>query len=333
MLTYSNAIEPCLLCESALKITEQETSYALQHEIKRVIEFLPFVQKFCGYEASINFDKHHHVYAMNVYAGQSEMAESCFLEHELADKALASRDVQFLKQEQSWLCFLPVVYANDVQNVWVLECDNSEAKPNLKHVLLLVNIYQNCASHIGLQHRDPLTGLENRQALSNRLSRVLKGARRSTDRLPSICMLDIDLFKRVNDNFGHLYGDEVLLLFAGLMKQSFREDDFLYRYGGEEFVVVVHSSNLKETFVALQRFRKAIKAYDFPQVGNITVSIGFVDIHMGDLPSSIIDKADKALYYSKQNGRNQVNSYNALIEQGLMSDEKLNVDSEIFNAE
>jgi len=333
MLTYSNATEPCLLCESALKITEQETSYALQHEIKRVVESLPFVQKFCGYEACINFDKREYDYVLNAYAGQSEMAESCFSKHELADRALASREIQFCKQEHSWMCFFPVLYGNDTQNIWLLECDSSESKPDLKHVLLLINIYQNCASHIGLQHRDPLTGLENRQALSNRLSRVLKGVRRTGDRLPSICMFDIDFFKRVNDDFGHLYGDEVLLLFAGLMKQSFREDDFLYRYGGEEFVVVLHSSNLEETFIALQRFRKAVGDYNFPQVGHITVSIGFVDIHMGDLPSSIVDKADKALYYSKQNGRNQVNSYNALIEQGLMSDEKLNVDSEIFHAE
>lgn len=225
---------------------------------------------------------------------------------------------------------MPVSYGNDTQNLWLLECAKSETLPSLKHILLLVSVYQNCASHIGLKHIDPLTGLENRQGLSDRLTRELKGVRRSGDRLPSICMLDIDLFKRVNDDFGHLYGDEVLLLFAGLMKENFRENDFLYRYGGEEFIVVLHSSSLEESVIALQRFRSAVADFNFPQVGHITVSIGFVDINMGDLPSSIIDKADKALYYSKQNGRNQVNSYHDLIQKGLIKDEKVVIDSELF---
>jgi len=330
MLTYSNNIEPCVLCDGALTITAQRTNYALQLEIKRVLEGLPFINNFYGYEVSKNSNEQRSAYHMNAYAGQSELLENCCIEHVLVDKALESQEVQFLKQDQSWLCFMPVSYGNDTQNLWLLECAKSETSPSLKHILLLVSVYQNCASHIGLKHIDPLTGLENRQGLSDRLTRELKGVRRSGDRLPSICMLDIDLFKRVNDDFGHLYGDEVLLLFAGLMKENFRENDFLYRYGGEEFIVVLHSSSLEESVIALQRFRSAVADFNFPQVGHITVSIGFVDINMGDLPSSIIDKADKALYYSKQNGRNQVNSYHDLIQKGLIKDEKVVIDSELF---
>ncbi|MBL4760422.1 MAG: GGDEF domain-containing protein [Mariprofundaceae bacterium] len=333
MLTYSNSTEPCVLCDSALTLTAQATSYALQLEIKRVLEGLSFVNKFDGYEVSKNSGDQQRSYHMHAYAGQNEVMKDCLTEHILANKALESQEAQFLKQDQSWLCFIPVSYGTEIQNLWLLECAESKSIPSLNQLLLLVSVYQNCASHIGLKHIDPLTGLENRQALSDRLLRKLKGVRRSDDRLPSICMLDIDFFKRVNDDFGHLYGDEVLLLFAGLMKKNFRENDFLYRYGGEEFIVVLHSSSPQECMNALQRFRSAVEVYNFPQIGHITVSIGFVDINMGDLPSSIIDKADKALYYSKQNGRNQVNSYHDLIQKGLIKDEKLKVESEIFHAE
>jgi len=143
-------------------------------------------------------------------------------------------------------------------------------------------------------------------------------------------MLDIDFFKRVNDEFGHLYGDEVLLLFSGLMKKVFRDNDFLYRYGGEEFVVLLQTSTLKESAVALERFRSAVEAYDFPQVGKITVSIGFVQMKAGELPSSTLDKADKALYYAKEHGRNQVCSYQMLSEKNLIEAGVVNIDVELF---
>jgi len=323
-----------MLCDSALSITAQGTSYQLQLEIKRVLEALPFVNSFHGFEVSRSLDEKQNAYNISAYAEQNEADANCFTSHELAHKALESKKTQFLQQDRGWLCFIPVNYANETQNLWSIEYSESDVTPNLKHVFLLANIYQNCASHIGLQNTDTLTGLKNRHALSERLSRVLQGSRRADDcaehALPSICILDIDFFKRVNDDFGHLYGDEVLLLFAGLMKQTFRENDFLYRYGGEEFIVVLDCSTYEESMIALQRFRSVVEAYDFPQVGNITVSAGFVGMSMGDLPSSIIDKADKALYYSKQNGRNQVNSYHDLIQKGFIEDTKLKVESEIF---
>jgi len=323
-----------VLCTCALTITAQETSYQLQLEIKRVVEELPFIKRFSGYEVSSALDGSQNGYQMHAYVDQSEADTQGFLKHELAQESLHEKEIKVLKCDQGYLCFVPVNCGNETLNLWLLEYSNHDAAPNINHVRLLLDVYQNCAAHIGLQNTDPLTGLGNRQALSDRLSRVLKGRRRTKDIkaivLPTICMLDIDFFKRVNDDFGHLYGDEVLLLLSGLMKQTFRENDFLYRYGGEEFIVVLDSATVEESFIALQRFRNAVEAYEFPQVGHITVSIGFMGMSMGELPSAVIDKADKALYYSKQNGRNQVNCYYDLMRKGLIESDNIKEDSEIF---
>jgi len=325
----------CMACVGALKITAQETAYQLQLEIKNVLESLTFVHSFHGFEVIRSSDKESNSYSMIAYVEQGESDITHLAEHALAHEAMLTNEVKLLEKEPYWQYFIPLKHSNGSLNLLLLECVNNGVKPDLKHVSLLVEIYQNCMSHIGLQNTDPLTGLENRKALSERLERTVKGERRSGDHngsvLPSICMLDIDFFKRVNDEFGHLYGDEVLLLFSGLMKKVFRDNDFLYRYGGEEFVVLLQTSTLKESAVALERFCSAVEAYDFPQVGKITVSIGFVQMKAGELPSSTLDKADKALYYAKENGRNQVVSYHHLMANNLIEDEHiLNIDSDIF---
>ena len=131
-----------------------------------------------------------------------------------------------------------------------------------------------------------------------------------------LAVLDIDHFKRVNDTFGHLIGDEVLLLLARLMRASFRFHDQLYRFGGEEFVVLMRCDSAEHARVALERFREGVEAYAFPQVGTITVSIGFSVLLPHDTPSGAFGRADKAVYHAKEHGRNQVCSYQALVASG-----------------
>ena len=92
-----------------------------------------------------------------------------------------------------------------------------------------------------------------------------------------LAVSDIDFFKRVNDDFGHLYGDEVLLLMANIMRETFRGTDILFRFGGEEFVIVLRSTNQQGAHQALERFRITVEEYDFPQVGNVTISIGYIE--------------------------------------------------------
>jgi diguanylate cyclase (GGDEF)-like protein len=157
--------------------------------------------------------------------------------------------------------------------------------------------------------------------------------RRTDDRPKASCfaIMDIDHFKLVNDEYGHLYGDEVLLLFSRLMTKSFRHYDLLFRYGGEEFAVVLNHTDLETALAILERFRITIENYNFPQIGTKTISIGVTEISNQTMLSNIIDRADKALYYAKKNGRNQVRCYEKLAAGGLISGDKTTAENiELF---
>src|SRR6185369_17286004 len=132
-------------------------------------------------------------------------------------------------------------------------------------------------------------------------------------------IFDVDHFKRVNDQFGHLYGDEVLTLVARLMVQSFRHEDLLFRYGGEEFAVVLANADLAIAGAALERFRRKVEAYAFPQIGHKTVSIGFTALDAAQGVERAVMCADRALYYAKHHGRNQTHCYETLIAEGKLA--------------
>ena len=135
-------------------------------------------------------------------------------------------------------------------------------------------------------------------------------------------MIDIDHFKRVNDTYGHLIGDEALLLLSRLMRASFRFHDRLYRFGGEEFVVLMRCDNETDATTAFERLRTNTESFTFPQVGRITVSIGFTVLRQGDTPSGAFERADKAVYYVKEHGRNGVRSYSELTASGEIVEEE-----------
>jgi len=179
----------------------------------------------------------------------------------------------------------------------------------------LVAVYANHQSLLNHQQRDGLTGLYNRVALQNWMGKALHSEenieRRASDDVPLGCfaMLDIDFFKRINDSRGHLYGDEVLLVFADLMRESFRFNDLLFRYGGEEFAAVLSDTDLDTALVVLERFRETVAQYKFAQLNQMTVTIGVAQVTPQLAPDMLVDRADKALYYGKHHGRNQVHAY------------------------
>ena len=164
---------------------------------------------------------------------------------------------------------------------------------------------------------DPLTRLANRRLFQQQVD---DGLRRWTGpaRAYYFAMLDLDRFKRINDTFGHLYGDEILVHFANLMRSTFRSADQLYRFGGEEFVVIFGVEPPDHGGAAtLERFRRSVEAYEFPGVGKVTVSIGFTAIADAATPvAMLIDRADEALYFAKEHGRNRVCGWEALVEAG-----------------
>ena len=169
----------------------------------------------------------------------------------------------------------------------------------------LVTLYANQINIMDSKERDALTGLLNRQTFELRLMQVTQLGQQE-GATAWVGSMDIDHFKRVNDTYGHLYGDEVLLHFAQLMERHFRYTDFLFRFGGEEFIVLLTNTDTDGAREALERFRQVISNFDFPAVGRVTVSIGFTQIQSGVLPTTLVDWSDKALYHAKEHGRNQV---------------------------
>jgi diguanylate cyclase (GGDEF)-like protein len=133
-----------------------------------------------------------------------------------------------------------------------------------------------------------------------------------------LAVMDIDHFKRINDSFGHIIGDEVLILLSQLMRDSFRLHDQLFRFGGEEFVAVLRTGSAEDTARILERFRERVAENAFPLVGQVTISIGYTLVDPLDTPTELVARADSALYYAKQNGRNLVACYEDLRTAGLI---------------
>ena len=205
--------------------------------------------------------------------------------------------------------------------------ENARNDVNIQRMLpLLLEFYTNFLSLLDDNERDMLTGLLNRKTFDIRISKILTAFQnqenRATDKSATdefcLAALDIDHFKQVNDTFGHVYGDEVLLLFSNLMKQNFRDNDLLFRFGGEEFVVVLANTDIAHAHIALERFRSAVEKNEFPRIGQVTVSIGVALISSDEMPRTTLDHADQALYFAKQNGRNQIRAYEDLVRQGLL---------------
>ena len=208
-----------------------------------------------------------------------------------------------------------------------------------RQLTCLLAIYCNVLSLISESKVDGLTGLGNRKAFDQELTQEVektcrKESRRESDReelqQSYLALLDIDHFKRVNDKFGHLIGDEVLLTLAQKMKKSFRENDGLFRYGGEEFAVILRDIDQSVAEMVLNRFVNQVRISLFPAIEHITISVGFCLLDCGDAPSHMIACADRALYYSKEAGRDRVSNYHQLRETGVIQEQKIETNIELF---
>ncbi len=156
--------------------------------------------------------------------------------------------------------------------------------------------------------KDPLTGAGNRIALNDGLKREMELARRHGYDL-SLLMLDLDHFKAINDGFGHLVGDEVLKAVVEKIKECIRQTDICFRYGGEEFVVLLNNANIANARLISERIRMTVEAFCLPTDNGplrATISCGLAILHPNDDAHALMNKADKALYKAKNTGRNKV---------------------------
>jgi diguanylate cyclase (GGDEF)-like protein len=152
---------------------------------------------------------------------------------------------------------------------------------------------------------DKLTQINNRLKLDEVLEYNFSISTRYKTGL-SILILDIDYFKEVNDQFGHLVGDVVLTELAGILKSCVRESDTVGRWGGEEFLVILPHTRLEDAKKVAEKIRAAVEKTDFPKAGHITCSIGAASFCEGDDSEKLLSRADMALYHAKSCGRNQV---------------------------
>lgn len=210
-------------------------------------------------------------------------------------------------------------------------CQNPDS--GLDGLAEIVRIYFNFYRNLDQGQRDKLTGLLNRQTFDSKLSRMLERQkqvaqsyasaneerrRAAEQRLPWLAIIDIDHFKRINDQFGHVFGDEVILSIGQHIRACFRKSDLLFRFGGEEFVVVLEPIPADSVMIALERLRSLVARQELQNVGKVTVSIGYAAFTENAFPPKIIDCADQALYYAKEHGRNQIANYEQLIAEGKL---------------
>lgn len=159
-----------------------------------------------------------------------------------------------------------------------------------------------------LAQRDPLTGLFNRRHLIETLTIDVARCERRLRSGITLCMVDIDYFKQINDRFGHPVGDEVIILVAKYLQASVRVVDYVTRYGGEEFVLLLEESQAANAVATCERIRAQVaelRLRGFPELA-VTVSIGVACRTAGEDASQLIVRADQALYLAKARGRNRV---------------------------
>jgi len=209
----------------------------------------------------------------------------------------------------------------------------------------LLRVYHNYLTLLAENQRDRLTGLLNRKTFDDQILKIIEYKKLHEENTEDgelrrrsikyrrefwLGIMDIDDFKKINDTFGHLYGDDVLILIARLMTKYFRHDDLLFRYGGEEFVVILESSSRDEAISVFERFRKAVASYGFPQELLVTVSTGVVQITPWDVPTTFVGHADQALYYAKNSGKNRICVYEDLVADGSLKSETRDGGLEFF---
>lgn len=255
--------------------------------------------------------------------------------------------IEDLDENGKGTVWLPILM-NDKVSVCLEIVNPASYTKNTREVMSgILIVYRNFQNLLDYSERDSLTGLLNRKTFDDNFSKILRasmqhGQAQDAGRIDPerrigekekhhwLAVVDIDHFKRVNDQFGHLYGDEVLILIANLMRSSFRPSDKLFRFGGEEFVILLRSTSQLDAQMIFDRFRSNVEQYPFPQVGQVTVSLGYAHIDPFEPAVGIMGRADQALYFAKSNGRNRTCHYENLVKIGDLKVEVSNDSVEFF---
>jgi len=163
---------------------------------------------------------------------------------------------------------------------------------------------------VELSMTDKLTGLKNRRFFQEQLEQHFNRFH-ETAKSFSLCILDIDHFKKVNDTYGHQVGDDVLVQLAQLLQIQVRLEDIVARYGGEEFIIILPEIEIPEAKEIGEKIRHTVEQDRWP-TGSLTISMGIATVTSEDTETTLIKKADEALYESKEHGRNKVTHFHEI---------------------
>ena len=230
--------------------------------------------------------------------------------------------------------------SGDDEGIVEVHSGSAMAVGQLEVVRDLLHVYRNMYSLLAYSDRDPLTGLLNRKSLDDTfycavLDELSEGEAAAGGRDPSVPVLlgqerrhrvppnywlgtiRVDNFGVINDKNGHLIAEEVLILVARIVNNTFRTYDLLYRLGGEQFAVLMHCPDEALVIAAFERFRGNMEKFNFPQVGRVTACAGFTRVSAEDSPSTALERAEQAVDYAQQHGRNKVVSHPDLVRKGF----------------
>ena len=262
--------------------------------------------------------------------------------------------LSILKHKENYICnhndnkqmVLPIYGLDGVIAYLSIHVDNLMTEDEETVLFNLLTISANFHSLLEENQKDKLTGLLNRKTFDDNLLKIhkiiisnktVKNHEAIERRLGQVNpqywlgMIDIDNFKLINDSCGHIYGDEVLVTLSKLMKKTFRPDDLLFRYGGEEFIIIIKVVDINVATKTFERFRCCIEEFNFPQISKVTISLGATQIfNTNEMATTIIGHADQALYYAKENGKNRLVIYESLVDAGVIEILALENEMELF---
>lgn len=157
---------------------------------------------------------------------------------------------------------------------------------------------------VHLATKDPLTGAGNRRAMEQKLMEMMSHQRRNQDTPASLIIMDLDEFKKINDLHGHSVGDEILVEFVQTLESRIRSSDSLYRFGGEEFVVIAENTELSDGTKLAEQLRCSVSSSEVLKKYEVTISVGTAQFLKCETAFEWLGRADKAMYQAKDAGRN-----------------------------
>ncbi|WP_434357070.1 GGDEF domain-containing protein [Parasalinivibrio latis] len=250
----------------------------------------------------------------------------------ILNKSLFSMDNQYFQLSGKDSVLIPILIKQKLYG-WVMCLGQNITEEETVLISGLSKVYENFISIISASERDSLTGLYNRKVLDSRLTELLADVSVSdgVDQKNWLLIIDIDNFKHINDDLGHIYGDDVLLLIVALLKQLFGKGETLFRYGGDEFLALMGPCTYEQAWAKADQLRTSVENRCFGTAKDVTVSIGMTAINTEDYhPVTVVGHADTALHHAKSQGRNRISVYGDMVKQGLVVNTEPEDDVELF---